>query len=128
MPDLNKASTTKESGTVLASGIVEPIGVPQSELKMFVTAQKPMIEPVEAATPAQAVQQIIRRLLAYVGENTQISKVIDGVGCRVVHGGAKLVKPTRVTASVLDELRALKELAPLHIPADIAVLEQVQQS
>jgi acetate kinase len=53
---------------------------------------------------------------------------IDAVGCRVVHGGARLVKPTRVTASVLDELRALKELAPLHIPADIAVLERVQQS
>jgi acetate kinase len=29
---------------------------------------------------------------------------------------------------VLDELRALKELAPLHIPADVAVLERVQQS
>lgn len=29
---------------------------------------------------------------------------------------------------MLDELRALKEMAPLHIPADIAVLEQVQQS
>src|SRR6185369_2414795 len=48
--------------------------------------------------------------------------------CRVVHGGARLVKPTHVTASVLDELRALKELAPLHIPADVAVLEQVQRS
>lgn len=27
---------------------------------------------------------------------------------------------------MLDEIRALKELAPLHIPADIAVLEQIQ--
>ena len=128
MPDLSKASTTTDSATVLASGIVEPIGAPQSELKMFVATQKPMIEPVEATTPVQAVEQIIRRLLAYVGENTQTPMAIDAVGCRVVHGGARLVKPTRVTASVLDELRALKDLAPLHIPADIAVLEQVQQS
>jgi len=127
MPELNKASTTTDSATVLASGIVEPIGATQSELKMFVGTQKPMIEAVEATTPVQAVEQIIHRLLVYLGE-TKTQTAIDAVGCRVVHGGARLVKPTRATASVLDELRALKDLAPLHIPADIAVLEQVQQS
>jgi acetate kinase len=58
----------------------------------------------------------------------QTPMAIDAVGCRDVHGGARLVKPTRVTASVLDELRALKELAPLHIPADVAILEKVQQA
>ena len=128
MSDLHKASTTKDSATVLASGVVEPIGAPHSELKMFVATQKPMIEAIEASTPEQAVEQIIHRLLAYVGGNTQTPRAIDAVGCRVVHGGARLVKPTRLTAPVLDELRALKELAPLHIPADIAVLEKVQQS
>ena len=128
MPDLSKASTTTDSATVLASGIVEPIGAPQSELKMSVAAQKPTIEPVEASTPVQAVEQIIRRLLADFGESTQTPMAIDAVGCRVVHGGPRLVKPTRVTASVLDELRALKELAPLHIPADVAILEKVQQA
>ncbi len=127
MPELNKASTTTDSAMVLASGIIEPIGVTQSELKMFVGTHKPMIEAVEATTPAQAVQQVIRRLLVYLGE-TKTQTAIDAVGCRVVHGGARLVKPTRVTASALGELRTLKDLAPLHIPADIAVLEQVQQS
>ncbi len=130
MSDLSKASPTAGSAKVLASGIVEPIGAPQAELKMFVATQKPVIEPVEAATSAQAVEQIVRRLLAYVGENarTPTPITIDAVGCRVVHGGPRLVKPTRVVASVLDELRALKDMAPLHIPADVAVLEQVQQS
>jgi acetate kinase len=128
VPDLSKASATVDSATVLASGIVESIGAPQSELKMSVAAQKPTIEPVEATTPVQAVEQIIRRLLAYFGESTQTPIAIDAVGCRVVHGGPRLVKPTRVAASVLDELRALKELAPLHIPADVAILEKVQQA
>jgi len=128
MPDASKAPTTTDSATVLASGIVEPIGAPQAELKISVASQKPTIEPVEATTPVQAVEQIIRRLLAHFGGNTQTPSAIDAVGCRVVHGGPRLVKPTRVTASVLDELRALKELAPLHIPADISVLEQVQRS
>lgn len=124
----SETSTTSSSATVLASGVVERIGSPKAELKMLVATQEPMIESVEAATPAHAVEHIIRRLLAYVGEYTQTSPSIDAVGCRVVHGGAALVKPTRVTASVLDELRALKDLAPLHIPADVAVLERVQRS
>jgi acetate kinase len=126
--DLSKASATTDETTVLASGIVEPIGSSQSELKVFVAKQKPTVESVEATTPVQAVEQIIHRLLAYFGEGSQTPIGIDAVGCRVVHGGGRLVKPTRVTESVLDELRSLKELAPLHIPADIAVLEEVQRS
>ena len=128
MPDLSKASTTTDAATVLASGIIEPIGAPQAELKISVATRKPMIEPVEATTPVQAVKQIIRRLLTYFSENTQTPTAIDAVGCRVVHGGPSLRKPTRVTASVLDELRALEELAPLHIPEDVAVLEEVWRS
>ncbi|MGI8783464.1 MAG: acetate/propionate family kinase [Acidobacteriota bacterium] len=128
MPDSSKAFTTTDSATVLANGIVESIGAPQSRLKIFVTKLKPMIEPVEVTTQVQAVEQVLRRLVAHVGENTQTPTAIDAVGCRVVHGGSRLVNPTRVTASMLDELRALKELAPLHIPADVAVIEQVQQS
>jgi len=128
MPELTEASTPTNSATVLANGLVERIGTPQSELRMLVATQKPVVEPIEANTPAHAVEQIIRRLLAYVGENSQTPMAIDAVGCRVVHGGARLVEPTRVTPSVLEELRALKELAPLHIPADVAVLERVQQS
>jgi len=128
MPDLSTPAATRNSATVLASGVVERIGTQQSQLKMLVATRKPVLQPLEANTPAHAVEQVIRRLLSSIGENTQTPMAIDAVGCRVVHGGARLVKPTRVTPSVLDELRALKELAPLHIPADVAVLEQVQRS
>jgi acetate kinase len=130
MPDMSEASASPDSAEVLASGIVEPIGAPRSELRMSVATQQPAIESVEAATMVQAVEHIIRRLRAYTGEagRSPPSPRIDAVGCRVVHGGAGLVEPTRVTASVLDELRTLNELAPLHIPADIALLEWVRQS
>ncbi len=87
-----------------------------------------MIERVEAATPEQAAEHIIRRVISFEGENSEKSTVIDAVGCRVVHGGSELVEPTIVTDSVLEELRGLKDLAPLHIPADVAVLERVKQS
>src|ERR1700751_1206526 len=37
-----------------------------------------------------------------------------GVGHRVVHGGAKFAGPTVITPQVLEELRHLIPLAPLH--------------
>ncbi len=128
MPDLSTPAATRNSATVLASGVVERIGTQQSQLKMLVATRKPVLQPLEANTPAHAVEQVIGRLLSSIGENPQTPMALGAVGCRVVHGGPRLVKPTRVTPSVLDELRALKDLAPLHIPADVAVLEQVQQS
>jgi acetate kinase len=50
---------------------------------------------------------------------------IDAVGCRVVHGGLRFSKPERVTSGMLDELRGLEDLAPLHNPVDVGVLEQL---
>jgi acetate kinase len=48
-----------------------------------------------------------------------------GVGHRVVHGGARFAGPTVVTPQVLEELRALVPLAPLHQPHNLAAIEAV---
>jgi acetate kinase len=48
-----------------------------------------------------------------------------GVGHRVVHGGARFTGPTVITPQVLDELRALIPLAPLHQPYNLAAIEAV---
>lgn len=125
--DRSEASPNADAAVVVASGTVEPVGAPSAELKLIVPGQTPTSEPVEANTPAHAVEQIIRGVHA-LGKDTATPTAIDAVGCRVVHGGATLVEPTRVTASVLEQLRAVQPLAPLHVPADIAVLEQVQRS
>jgi len=44
---------------------------------------------------------------------------LDGVGHRVVHGGELFTFPTLVDESVVDRLRELIPLAPLHNPANI---------
>ena len=132
---LNPGSATLKFGlyqmpgaAVLARGLVDRIGTPRSELKMRLAGQEPRTEAIEARGSGQAAKQIIRRLLSWPEGEARSPAPIDAVGCRVVHGGPGLVAPTLVTASVLDELRALKKLAPLHIPTDIAVLKQVRQS
>jgi acetate kinase len=46
-----------------------------------------------------------------------------GVGHRVVHGGSRYAAPTLITPQVLDDLRALVPLAPLHQPHSLAPIE-----
>jgi len=48
-----------------------------------------------------------------------------GVGHRVVHGGPRRAGPAVITPAVLEELRALAPLAPLHQPDNLAVVEAI---
>jgi acetate kinase len=50
-----------------------------------------------------------------------------GVGHRIVHGGARYTGPTIVTPEVLEHLRALIPLAPLHQPYNLAAIEAVSE-
>ncbi|MBA4336219.1 acetate kinase [bacterium] len=46
-------------------------------------------------------------------------KEIDAVGHRVVHGGEKYTKATKLTVPVVRNIEAIAELAPLHNPANL---------
>jgi acetate kinase len=49
------------------------------------------------------------------------------VGHRVVHGGTRFAAPSIVTPAVLDELRQLVPLAPLHQPYNLAAIEAIME-
>jgi acetate kinase len=51
---------------------------------------------------------------------------VDAVGVRVVHGGSRFVAPVRVDDAVLDEIRTLSALAPLHNPLAVKVIEEAR--
>jgi acetate kinase len=53
------------------------------------------------------------------------AKGLVGVGHRVVHGGASYAAPVIVTTRVLDDLRALEPLAPLHQPYNLEAIAQL---
>jgi acetate kinase len=65
-------------------------------------------------------------LAGWLRQNYGGSRVL-GVGHRVVHGGAKYAGPVVVSPGVLDELRALVPLAPLHQPYNLAAIEAVSE-
>ena len=52
---------------------------------------------------------------------------IDAIGHRVVQGGARFFEPTRITPDVLNDLRRLQELDPLHNPTEVALIEAAQK-
>jgi acetate kinase len=48
-----------------------------------------------------------------------------GVGHRVVHGGARFAHPVVVTQEILEQLKELIPLAPLHQPYNLSAIEAV---
>ena len=70
---------------------------------------------------AEALQQIFAVL-----ENNKfgnIAALLSAVGHRVVHGGELFQAPTRIDHQVIDGIRDMVPLAPLHNPANLAGIE-----
>lgn len=49
----------------------------------------------------------------------------SAIGHRVVNGGPRYTAPQEITAEILSDLRGLIPLAPLHLPAEIKIMEAV---
>lgn len=52
---------------------------------------------------------------------------LAAAGHRVVHGGTRYAAPVTITAEVIDELRRLVPLAPLHQPHHLAAIEALSK-
>ncbi len=51
------------------------------------------------------------------------TKTLDAIGHRVVHGGTHFNAPVRITHEVIETIRSLIPLAPLHNPANLEGIE-----
>src|SRR2546427_2076876 len=71
------------------------------------------------AENGRADETAVRRALAGFG-------AVDATGHRVVHGGTELTRAVVIDARIEEQLRALTDLAPLHQPAALAMLDVVR--
>jgi acetate kinase len=94
-----------EEPRVLVDGMVDKWGTPQAGLKVSVAGEKSTRESVAAESPAEAAEHAIRVCQPHG---------IDAIGHRVVHGGPRFVQPARITVEVVQAIRAVSSLAPLH--------------
>jgi len=67
-----------------------------------------------------ATKIILQTSIGLLGGET-----VEGIGHRVVHGGTKFKAPTPITKEVLESLRSLSPLAPLHQPHNLAPIEAI---
>jgi acetate kinase len=67
-----------------------------------------------------ALQRVLAELSLDAGS-------VRAVGHRVVHGGARFTQPTLVDDTVLDEVRRLAPLAPLHNPPALQGIEAARR-
>ena len=84
---------------------------------------------VDCAAPAAGVRdggQAIAHLADWLRARYGGSRVV-AVGHRVVHGGPRFTGPARVTPEVMQELRRLVPLAPLHQPHNLAAIDAVAE-
>jgi acetate kinase len=118
------------AGKVLASGVLEQIGEARSRLTHLTrNARDEMVEIVKTAKVAdhQAGFQLIGSVLNESGALADTGE-LSGIGHRVVHGGEEFKEPTRINKKVIDTIRRLIPLAPLHNPANLMGIEVAMQS
>jgi len=107
--------------SVAAGGQIEGIGTsPRLHAKDGAgkaIADEALAEKAGASAALDALAKWLRSRFGEAG--------LAGVGHRVVHGGAAYAAPVIVTPRVLDDLRALEPLAPLHQPYNLAGIAQL---
>jgi len=106
--------------TRITKGIVERIGTPGS----FIQHEEPGKDPYKAVQDCPehevALRLIVKTLTdPNVGVISNL-KAISAVGHRVVHGGEKFHSSTLINDEVLETIRFVQDLAPLHNPHNIS--------
>lgn len=111
-----------ETEQVLAKGNFERIGQSNSFLTHKVGDCKHKFErPV--SNHEKAIKFVLTRLESKQYGVIKSVDEIDAIGHRIVHGGEKYTEPTVITPEVLDGLKTIVDLAPLHNPAAISGIE-----
>lgn len=110
----------------IASGMVDRIGLTNSIIKQNAAHQDPVSRVIDCPDHNTAIKQIMQMLTE--GDTKVISdiKEISAVGHRVVHGGEKFIKSVKIdglNGDVLNTLKEIAPLAPLHNPANIIGIE-----
>ncbi|MCP4969962.1 MAG: acetate kinase [Arcobacter sp.] len=107
---------------VLAVGLCERIGIDGVLKHEFGDDKKVKLE-VSMPTHREAIELVLKTLTD--GEGKVIDSIgdIQAIGHRVVHGGEEFSSSVIVTKKIIEKLKELIPLAPLHNPANIMGVE-----
>ncbi len=112
--------------SVITSGGIEKIGLPDSFIKIKYNGKKVQIDQPIAEHTA-GVEFIFKCLTT--GDTAVLKSLdeIDAVGHRMVHGGEKFNKSVILNDEVMKVFESCNDLAPLHNPANIKGVNAVKK-
>ena len=112
---------------VLAVGVVERIGLEYSTIEHKATGKEEYTSKFTCPTHTEAVELIIKMITdKEYGVIKDVSE-IGAVGHRVLHGGEYFKKSELVTDEVIEKLKKVIPLGPLHMPANIGGIEAARR-
>lgn len=112
-----KYALISDDNATRITGLAENLGLDTARIKHTTLNG----EKLEISIPGGSHKLALQRILELLEQYHFIA-----VGHRVVHGGREYSEAVRVDDHVLDEVKRLKVLAPLHNPANALGIEAVQ--
>lgn len=112
------------NNNILASGVFERIGIEGSTFTIKFNGEK-FVQEVELNNHVDAVNILIDKLISL--DIIKSLEEINGIGHRVAHGKDYFDKSTIINDSVLEKLREVKDMAPLHNPANLLGIEAFEK-
>ena len=110
---------------LLISGYFEKIGLKDSFWTTKVNGKK-YKETKFLKNHTEAAEALIEELLKY--KAVESLEEIKGVGHRVLHGGEKYNDSVLITDEVIEDIKSLTKLGPLHHPGNLAGIEAMQKA
>ena len=108
--------TTKE---VLAQGVIEKIGLPDSFLKLTSLDGGKVVLEKQIPEHTSGIEFILETLVSKEYGCIKSLKDINAVGHRLVHGGESFNASVIITPEVIAQVEECSDLAPLHNPANL---------
>jgi acetate kinase len=117
--------TSSPNARRLMTGQAERIGLRDARLviKASQASQDTSNIPILGISYDDAIDSLLDLLQKRFGTSG-----FSGIGHRIVHGGANLIDHQLVTPLLVDELKRIEALDMAHLPAEIALIERLQQA
>ena len=109
---------------VLISGYIEKIGLEDSFWTTKVNGEK-----IKGAKYLKNHSEAVKVMLDELIDNEVVKSLdeIKGVGHRVLHGGEKYSDSVLITDEVVQDIKDLTKLGPLHHPGNLAGIESLKE-
>lgn len=110
---------------VLINGYIEKIGMPDCFWTIKINGEK-----IKKQKPLQNHTEAVEVLIEELINNKVVESMdeIKGVGHRVLHGGEKYSDSVLITDEVIEDIKNLTKLGPLHHPGNLAGINAMKEA